>query len=66
MQSGDAQKMENKQLASPSRKCSSTPVGFHEGFLSKEQAEKHKHPPYPPDLVPADFYLFCLLKSAPK
>jgi len=28
--------MENKQLISRSRPCSSTPVGFGQGFLSKE------------------------------
>jgi hypothetical protein len=31
------QKMENQDLISPSRKCSSTPVGFDQGFLNKEQ-----------------------------
>ena len=34
---GNAIKMENQQLVSPSRQCSSTPVGFGHGFLSKEQ-----------------------------
>jgi len=28
-----------EQLVSPSRQCSSTPVGFGQGFLSKEQCE---------------------------
>jgi len=31
------EKMENQQLEPPSRQCSSTPVGFGQGFLSKEQ-----------------------------
>jgi len=31
--------MENKQMLSPSRQCSSTPVGFGHGFLSKEQCD---------------------------
>jgi hypothetical protein len=29
--------MENQQLVSPSQHCSSTPVSFGQGFLSKEQ-----------------------------
>jgi len=29
--------MKNQQLVSPSRQCSSTMVGFGQGFLSKEQ-----------------------------
>jgi len=29
-------KTENQQLVSPSRQCSRTPVGFGQGFLSKE------------------------------
>ena len=33
------QKMENQQLVSPSRQCSSTPVGSGHGFLSKEQCD---------------------------
>ena len=32
-------KMENQQLVSPSRQCSSTPVGCGKGFLSKEQCD---------------------------
>jgi hypothetical protein len=32
--------MENQQLASPSQPHSSTPVGFGQGFLSKEQCDK--------------------------
>jgi hypothetical protein len=33
----NAPKMENQQLVSPSQQCSSTPVGFVKGFLSKKQ-----------------------------
>ena len=32
-------KMENKQLVSPSRQCSSAPVGFGQSFLNKEQCD---------------------------
>ena len=31
--------MENQQLVSPSRQCSSTPVGFGQVFLNKEQRD---------------------------
>ena len=31
--------MENKRLVSPSRQCSSTPVSFGQGFLSKEKCD---------------------------
>jgi len=31
--------MENQQLVSSSRQCSSSPVGFSQGFLSKEQCD---------------------------
>jgi hypothetical protein len=31
--------MGNQLLASPSRQCSSTPVGFGQGFLGKEQRD---------------------------
>jgi hypothetical protein len=36
---GKAPKMENQQLVSPSQQCFSTPVGFGQGFLSKEQSD---------------------------
>jgi hypothetical protein len=32
-------KMENQQLVSSSKQCFSTPVGFGQGFLSKEQCD---------------------------
>jgi hypothetical protein len=56
-------KMENQQLVSPSRKSSSTPVGFSPGFLSKEQCDNTGASP---DLAHADFYLFPRVKSALK
>jgi hypothetical protein len=59
-------KIENQQLVSPSRQCSSTPVSFGHGFLSKEQCDNIDIPPYSPDLAPADFHLLPLLKSASK
>jgi hypothetical protein len=31
--------MENQQLVSLSRQCSSTPVGFDQAFLNKEQCD---------------------------
>ena len=55
--------MKNQQLVSPSRQCSSTPVGFGQGFLTKEQCYNTGASP---DLAPADFYLFPRLKSALK
>jgi len=33
-------------------------------FLAKNIVTTQEHPPYSPDLVPADFYLFPGLKSA--
>jgi hypothetical protein len=42
--------MENEQLVSPSRQCSSTPVGFDQAFLNKEQ---HDNTGASPDLAPA-------------
>jgi hypothetical protein len=46
--------MKNQQLVSPSRQCSTTPVGFGQGFLNKEQCG-HEYPPYSPNLTPFDF-----------
>jgi hypothetical protein len=34
---GNAPKMENQLLVSPSRQCSNTPVGFGRGFLIEDQ-----------------------------
>jgi hypothetical protein len=53
--------MENKQLVSPSRQCSSIPVGFDQAFLSKEQCDNAGASP---DLAAADFCLFIRLTSA--
>jgi hypothetical protein len=55
--------MENQQLVSPSRQCSSTPVGFGQDVLAKNMAQ---HPQYSPDLTAANFYLFPKMKSALK
>jgi hypothetical protein len=49
--------MENQQLVSSSRQCSSTPVGFGEGLFSRKQCETLEHLPYTPDLAVTDFYL---------
>jgi len=53
---GKARKMEDEELVSSSPKCSSSPVGFGQRFLSSDIN----------NLVPADFYLFSRLKSALK
>jgi hypothetical protein len=53
--------METHHLVSPSQQRSSTPVGFGQGFLSKQQCDNT-----PPCLAPVDFYLFSRLKSALK
>jgi hypothetical protein len=58
--------MENQQLVSPSRQCSSTQVGLGQGFLSKEQCHKTAASPHSPDLAKADIYLLPRLKSALK
>ena len=55
--------MENKQLVSPSRQCSSTPVGFGHGLISEEQCG---NPGASADLAPADVYLSPRLNSALK
>jgi histone-lysine N-methyltransferase SETMAR len=59
-------KMENQQFVSSSRQRSSTPVGFGQEFLSKEQCDKLEHPPYSPDIATGDSCLFPRLKSALK
>jgi hypothetical protein len=46
------------------RQCSSTPVGFGQGFLSKEQRDNTKPSPFFLYTAPPDFYLFPRLKSA--
>jgi len=56
----------DQQLVSSSRKCSSTPVSFGQGFLSTEQCDNTTASPCSPDLDPADFYFFLALKSALK
>ena len=71
MRSGQEEKprkMEKKQLISPSRQCSSTPVNFGQAFLLKKYVTTLEHPLYPPDLSPTDFCPFPRprLKSALK
>jgi hypothetical protein len=53
-------------VVSTSRQCSSTPIGFVQGFLIKEQCDNIGASPYSPDLAAGDFYLFPPLKSALK
>jgi len=60
----DLENMENQQLVSPSRQCSSTPIGFGQGFLSREQRDNTGASP-PPSLL-TWLYLFPGLKSALK
>ena len=55
--------MENQQLVSPSRQCSSTSVSFGQGFLAKNNVTTLEYLQY---MVPADFYLFPRLKAALK
>jgi hypothetical protein len=55
--------MENQQLAFSSQQCTSTPVGFGQGFLSRETLENQTCSPI---LAAADFYLFPPLQSAMK
>jgi hypothetical protein len=53
-----SEKIETQQFVSLSRQCSSTQVGFGQGFLSKNNVTTLEHPPYSPDLAEADFYVF--------
>ena len=50
--------MENQQLVSPSRTCSSTPVVLVKGFLAKNNVTTLEYPPYYPNLAESDFDLF--------
>jgi hypothetical protein len=43
-----------------------SPVGFGQGFLSREQCDNTGASPYSLDLAPGDFYMFRRLKSALK
>jgi len=58
--------MENQKLVSPSRLCSSTPVGFGLEFLSKEQCDNTRASSYSADLAPDDINPFPGLKSSLK
>jgi hypothetical protein len=54
-------KMENQQSITISRQCSSTPVGFDQGFIGEEQCDNiwsMRH-----NLVPSDLCPFARLKS---
>jgi len=53
-------KMEHQHLVTPSRQCFSTPVGFGQGFLSKEQCDKTGASPI--TWLQLIFNLFPLLK----
>jgi len=54
--------MDNRQFVSPWWQCSSTPVGFGQGFLTKERRDNTGASPMPlPDS--SWFYLFPRLKS---
>jgi len=46
--------MNNQQLVPPSRQCSTTPVGFCQGFLNNELCD-HEYPPHSPNLASIDF-----------
>jgi hypothetical protein len=52
--------VENPQLVSLPRQCSSTPVGF--GQLSIIHCDNTVASPYSPDLATAELYLFPGLK----
>jgi hypothetical protein len=47
--------MENEHLVSPSRQCFTTPVGFGQGFLSREKGDNTGASPYSPNLDQTDF-----------
>jgi len=54
-------KMKDQQLVSPSRQCSSTPVGFGHGFLNKEQRDNTGA--FPPTLLTRVRLIFtCFLE----
>jgi hypothetical protein len=59
-----ARKMENQLLVSPSRQCSSTPVGYVQGFLSKAQRYNTERPTNSPDLALTDFHILSCMKAA--
>jgi hypothetical protein len=50
-------------MVPPSPLCSSTRVGFGEGFLRKEQCDNTGASLVSPDQAPADFYFFSRLKG---
>jgi len=50
--------MENQKFVSTSRQCSTTLLGFGQGFICKNNVTTMGHFPYSPDLAAADFYVF--------
>jgi transposase len=60
------EKLEQKQLVSPSRHCSPNRSDLVKCFLANNNLRKLEHPPYSPNLGPAEFHLFPHLKSALK
>jgi hypothetical protein len=50
--------MENQQLVSCSRECSSTPVSFGQGLHTKEQRDNTGASPNSPDLAAGDCCVF--------
>ena len=53
----------NRQLASPTRQCSSTFLALDSDFLAKNQNPVVCQAPYSPDMAPCDFWLFSKLKK---
>jgi hypothetical protein len=56
--------MENQELVSTSRQCSSTPAALVKDLLAKNSVTTMQHPQQYPGLVLADLNLFSRLKSA--
>jgi hypothetical protein len=55
--------MREQYLVSPSRQCSSIPVGVGQGFISKKQCDNIGASPTLPELASTDFYLFPRLTA---
>ena len=51
------------RLAASSRQCARSCIRSHAEFLVQHQITQVAQPPYNPDLVPCDFWLFPKLKS---
>ena len=50
-------------LAASSRQCACSCITSPQSFLAKHQVVQVTQPPYSPDLVPCDFWLFPKLQS---